>query len=165
MGYHNDSHSTVKELNFCQLIANSDQTISQAIRINIRLTKVINQTEGLYNNDPLIYSGIWTPTITIDSLNDRIAYEQQGNYIRYLTPKQIVIIDLSETEFFIKNTQEPIARFGEIIFNNVIFSTACIELFALAFLLIKLAIVPFTKNIISRIENRRSSNTTKATEL
>ncbi|UJR11688.1 hypothetical protein I4U23_015869 [Adineta vaga] len=55
-----------------------------------RSTKVINQTEDLYTTDLIIYSGIWIPTMIIKLLNDRIAYGQQGTYIRYLLSKQVI---------------------------------------------------------------------------
>jgi hypothetical protein len=138
----NQSHSTVKELDFCQLLANADQTMPQHTHLRVDLTRVVNRTEGLRANDPTVYSGIWIPNLTVKSLNDRIAYAQLGAYLRYLSSQQYVTIDLSETPFFLKNTQEPIAKSGEILFHNILFSTVCIELFALAFLLFKLIFLP-----------------------
>ncbi|UJR10746.1 hypothetical protein I4U23_014934 [Adineta vaga] len=149
-----ESYSSIKELSFCHLISNTDQTISQQTIVKLDFTKVINRTEGLDINDPVTYSGIWIPTVTIRSLNDRIAYEQQGTYLRYLSSQQTISIALSETQFFIKNTQEPIARSGEVIFHNILFSTVCIELFGLAFLLFKLALLPLLKFLIKKAKDQ-----------
>ncbi|UJR13173.1 hypothetical protein I4U23_000196 [Adineta vaga] len=153
---HSASYSFVQQLSFCQMISNDDETISQRTNVKLDFTKVINRTESLYDNDPIIFSGIWIPTITIKSLNDRIAYEQQGNYIRYLSSQQILSIEFSETQFFIKNIQEPIAKSREIIFHNILFSTVCIELFGLAYLLFKLVVLPMAQWIFAEIMNRYS---------
>jgi hypothetical protein len=118
----------------------------------MQMTKVINRTEGLSSDDPNLYSGIWIPTITVKSLNDRAAYTQRGQYLRYLVSQQIVLLEISETQFFIRNTQEPIARAGEILFHNILFSTVCLELFGLAFLIFKLALLPLTRYFVSKVE-------------
>ena len=151
----NGSSSSVKELFFCQLISSRDQTMSQTTNVHVDLTKSINRTEGLQTSASVSYSGIWIPTLTVKSVNDRLIYEQQGAYLRYLAGQQVVLVSLSETPFFIKNTQEPIARSGEILFHNVLFSTVCIELFALAFLLFKLALLPVFRWILLTICCRR----------
>jgi hypothetical protein len=72
----------------------------QTINVKIDFTKGINRTEGLNIDDPVTYSGIWIPTLTTKSLNDRIAYKQQGTYLRYLSSQQILLIELSETQFY-----------------------------------------------------------------
>ena len=149
----NESHSTVKELAFCQLMFTADQTMSQSINVKLDFTKIINRTEGQQTDAPATYSGIWIPTITTKSLNDRVAYEQQGTHLRYLPAQQIFSFEFTETQFFIKNTQEPIARSGEIIFRNILFSTVSIELFGLAFLLFKLALMPLLKLVLSKLKD------------
>ncbi len=158
-----DSHSSIKALATCQLLSNSDQTMPQTAYFNVDFTKSINRTEGLELNDPITYSGIWIPTLTIKSLNDEFAYEQQGTFLRYLSSQQILFMDFSETQFYIKNVQEPIARSGEIIFHNILFSTVCIELFGLAFLIFKLALLPLIQWAVHKLEHRRQNKTSKNT--
>ncbi|CAF1184311.1 unnamed protein product [Adineta ricciae] len=160
---HSASYSSIQQLSFCEMISNDDQTISQHTSVQLDFTKVINRTESLYDNDPVVFSGIWIPTVTIKSFNDRIAYEQQGDYIRYLSSRQILSIDFSETQFYIRNIQEPIAKSGEIIFHNILFSTVCIELFGLAYLLFKLVLFPAVHWIFIKIMNRYSSKTSSKT--
>lgn len=118
---------------------------------------MINRTEGLKTEDPVLYTGIWVPSVTAKSINDRDVYETRGAFVRYLSSNQILYISMSETPFFIKNIQEPIVRSGEMIFNNILFSTMCLELFALSFLMFKLAILPIVKQILFRIKKYRSS--------
>ncbi len=155
-----ESHSSIKELATCQLLYNAYQTMPQTSYVNLDFTKSINRTEGLEQDDPATYSGIWIPTLTIKSLNDELAYAQQGTFIRYLSSQQILFIDISETQFYIKNIQEPIARSGEILFHNILFSTVCIELFGLAFLIFKLALLPLLQWSALKLENRRRKNQT-----
>ncbi|CAF3714777.1 unnamed protein product [Rotaria sordida] len=145
----NDSAYVVQKLDYCQLFYTSDQTLSQTIEINFALTKVINRTESLDYSDSTNYSGIWIPTSSNGSLNDRLTYLQQGAFLRYLSTQHILIISFSETEFYVINKQEPIARRGEIIFHNILFTTTIIGIFALGFLLFKLIFTPILKWIIN----------------
>lgn len=155
------SRSTVKQLAFCHLLFSNDQTISQTLNVQFEFTKVINRTEGLASNDPVTYSGIWIPTVTNDLIDDRLIYEKLGDHLRYLSSEQILSIDFSETQFFIKNSQEPIARAGEIFFHNVLFSTVCIELFALIFLLFKLVLLPLLRCFLVKRKNDENEISTK----
>ncbi|CAF2751609.1 unnamed protein product [Rotaria sp. Silwood2] len=144
----NDSTYVVQNLDYCQLFFTSDQTLSQTTEINFALTKVINRTESLDYSDSTNYSGIWIPTSTHGSLSDRVVYLQQGAYLRYLSTQHTLIISFSETEFYVINKQEPIARMGEVLFHNILFTTTIIGIFALAFLLFKLTFMPIMKWII-----------------
>ncbi len=58
-----------------------------------------------------------------------------------------MIIQLTESEFFVENKQEPIARKFEILFHNVLFLGITIELFGLAFLISKLIFLPIARFI------------------
>ena len=136
---------TAQPLTFCQVIFNANQTLAQTVRINFELTKVINRTESLTEGGPSTYSGIWIPRMVAEITSDTMAYEQYGSYIRYFATHQMIQVTLKETPFFVMNTQEPIARRGEIIFKDVLFSTMCLEFFAFSFLLFKLAISPLVK--------------------
>ena len=139
-----------QELQYCQSFSTSDQTIGETTEVFFALTKVINRTELLDYSDSSKYSGIWIPTTTHGSLNDRLAYVQWGPFLRYLSTQHILIIEFSETQFYVINKQEPIARTGEILFHNVLFTTTIIGIFALAFLLFKLTFMPIIQFIIAR---------------
>ncbi|CAF4736103.1 unnamed protein product [Rotaria sp. Silwood1] len=108
----------------------------------------INLTESLHYSDSTNYSGIWIPTSTHGSLNDHVAYLQRGQFLRYLSTQHTLTITFSETEFYVINKQQPIARSGEVIFHNILFTTTVIGIFALAFLLFKLTFIPIVKWII-----------------
>ena len=51
-------------------------------------------------------------------------------------------IDITETPFYIKNVQSPIAKRPEILFRTLLFSFLCLEVFVMAFLFGKLILVP-----------------------
>ncbi|CAF1234250.1 unnamed protein product [Adineta steineri] len=144
----NSSWYTVQEMNYCQFYFTSDQTIGETTEIYFSLTKVINQTDSLEYNGLSNYSGIWIPTSTHGSLNDRVAYLQEGAYHRYLYTQHTVIINFQETPFYVMNEQEPIARTAEILFHNVLFATTVISIFALAFVIFKLIFMPVVKWIL-----------------
>lgn len=58
-----------------------------------------------------------------------------------------VTIDITETPYYIKNVQSPIAKQAEIVFRTLLFAFLCLELCAMAFLICKLLVIP----IFSRI--------------
>jgi len=49
---------------------------------------------------------------------------------------------ITETPYYILNSQSPIARLPEIIFHDFLFTIMILELFGLMFLIFKLAIIP-----------------------
>ena len=49
---------------------------------------------------------------------------------------------ISETPFYIKNVQSPIAKKPEVLFRTLLFSFLCLEMFAMTFLVAKLIILP-----------------------
>ncbi len=144
---------TVQQLASCQLASSPDQTLDQTTRISVELTKVVNMTQSFDNNDRPLYSGIWIPKFTVQSRRDHFAYEQYGPYIRYLATSQVVVVSLIETQFYIQNIEEPIARKGEILFQNILFTTTVIGLFALAFAILKLTILPVYERVLKWISN------------
>ena len=58
-----------------------------------------------------------------------------------------ITLTISETSYYIKNRQLPIAKLREIIFHNLLFTIVCIEIFHLCILLCKLMIIPPLKFI------------------
>ncbi|CAF0830532.1 unnamed protein product [Adineta steineri] len=150
----NDSLNTVQQLKFCQLFSTDNQTISQNTEISFILTKTINITDPLDYNSASVYSGIWIPTSTYALLSDFLAYNQQGDYIRYLGTQHTLTIIFSETQFYVVNEQQPIVRRNEMIFHGVLFTTTILGLFALGFLVLKLTLITALKWIINRIIQR-----------
>jgi hypothetical protein len=56
-------------------------------------------------------------------------------------------IDISETPYYIKNVQSPIARQAEVIFHTLLFTILCLEISGLAFLIVKLLLIPLYEKI------------------
>ncbi|CAF2641715.1 unnamed protein product [Rotaria sp. Silwood2] len=134
--------NTLRQLDFCQFYANGNQAISRSTVIPIVFVKNINMTKALNINDPVKYSGLWIPTFGSITLSDEAYYTDFGNYLRYTLSLTIIEITLNESPYYIKNIQEPIVRRGQLICNGLLFTFLCIEIFAFAFLLIKLVILP-----------------------
>jgi hypothetical protein len=145
-----DSSYVVQEMNYCELFYAPNQTVAQTTEVYFALTKVVNQTQSLDYSNSNNYSGIWIPTATHGSFDDHHIYDQRGAFLRYLSTQQTIIISFSETQFYVINQQQPIARAGEILFHNVLFTTAVIGIFALAFLIFKLTFMPILQWIIIR---------------
>ena len=137
-------------MNHCEYYYSSNETIGQTTEIAYVMTKVINQTESLDYNNVLNFSGIWIPTSIAGSLNDHLDYQQRGEFHRYLSTEHVLIVSFSETQFYVINKQEPIARRGEILFHNVLFTTTIIGIFALAFLLFRLTFLPLIRWFVRR---------------
>ncbi|UJR12160.1 hypothetical protein I4U23_016337 [Adineta vaga] len=134
-----------KEMKFCQFLSVSNQTITTDPTINIKIIKIINRTASMSvdsDDDDAIYSGLWLPTLTSTTLTDESLYLKKGHSYRYLSTKTTLIIYIRESEFFMKNTQEPIARSYEIIFNTILFSMLCLDLLGILFILFKSIIHP-----------------------
>jgi hypothetical protein len=129
-------------MNYCEFFFSPGQTLAQTTTLSFGMTKVINQTDALDYSGSSKYTGIWIPTSTHGSLDDHIMYDQRGSYLRYLSRQSTIIITLSETLFYINNEQQPIARTGEVIFHNILFTTTILGIFTLAFLLFKLTFMP-----------------------
>jgi hypothetical protein len=121
-----DQKYILQELQFCQFIYTDNQTLTINPTIGIKMTKIINRTMSYTTNDDMTFGGIWIPTLTIDTLTDMLLFGESGEYMRYLSDRVTLIVDISESEFFMKNTQEPIARYTEIVLHTVLFSGNCL---------------------------------------
>ena len=51
-------------------------------------------------------------------------------------------LSISETSYYIKNVQSPIAKRPEVVFRTLLFSFLCLELCAMTFLIVKLVVLP-----------------------
>ena len=56
-------------------------------------------------------------------------------------------IGITETSYYIRNVQSPIAKQPEIIFRTLLFAVLCLEICATAFIIIKLLIIPVCNKI------------------
>jgi hypothetical protein len=136
----------VQELNFSYAFNHSNRTTTQDPLITIQLIKLINITKPLSNNDLTQYSALWIPTFIKN--DDQLFYTESDFQLYHVQDNTILTIQITEATYYIFNTQEPITKITEVIFTDILFTTMCIELFALAFLFYKLAIAPFFKWLI-----------------
>ncbi|CAF1380842.1 unnamed protein product [Rotaria sordida] len=137
----------LKELNFRQsFYSQSPRTFTQAAAIDIALTKVVNETEPLSGSDSE-FGGIWYPTFTY-SLNEMFITADTYAMSTNLTSTTLTI-DISETSYYIKNVQSPIAKQPEIIFRTLLFSFLCLEICAMTFLICKLLLIPIYRKVTS----------------
>ena len=153
-----ENDSTLRELDFCQFYTTPNEAIGRTTNIPIDFIKNINMTHSLNEVDPTLYSGLWMPTFSTVSLSDEAYYLEFGNYLRYTSSLTILQVTLNERPFFVKNIQQPIVRTAELIFHSLLFTFLCIELFAFAFLLIKLVILPFIRWIVYLWKKLRPGN-------
>lgn len=100
----NDKY-TLQELHFCQFFYTDNETLTINPTIDIKMTKVINRTIGYTVSDDMTFSGIWIPTLTVKTLSDILLFDKSGDYIRYLSDRVTLVVDITESEFFMKNTQ------------------------------------------------------------
>ena len=112
-----------KQMDYCQFFFVLNQTLTSNLIINVKMIKVINRTASMTLADNVIYTGLWLPTLTMTSLTDELLFWKEGESYRYLPTKTSLAIEITESEFYMKNTQEPIARTYEITFNTVLFSS------------------------------------------
>ncbi len=113
---------TLTELRFCHLFYTNNETLTVNPTIDIKLTKVINRTVAYTINDDMTFSGLWVPTLTVSTLSDRLLFRKNGEYIRYLSDRVTLVVDITESDYFMKNTQEPIARNNEIVLRTVLYT-------------------------------------------
>ncbi|UJR17883.1 hypothetical protein I4U23_004782 [Adineta vaga] len=143
-----DGVNTLQKLDMCKLFFTENETLSRTATISVVLVKVVNQTKPLTVGDDTYFSGRWTPTFGEYSISDKLSYNQDGEYLRYVNERTIFTITMSEQPFFLQNNQKPIARIAELAFHTLLFCTLIIELFAMAFLLFKLICMPLIRLIL-----------------
>jgi hypothetical protein len=150
----------LRELLVCETFSDTNDTMSSRPEFDITLTKVINRTESLNNGDLPKYAGLWIPLITGKDVTTKLMYEPIcDDYQRYYYRSSKMIIRLSESQFYIQNKQEPIARKFEILFHNILFLGVILELFGLTFLISKLLLLPFTRLILNRCSKSHQKET------
>ena len=119
----NNGKYTLQRLDHCELHWTPNHTLSRNPTVRVKLTKMINQTTSMTIKDDASYSGIWLPALTIPTLTDALLLERNGEFSRYLSSDMHVLIEMTESDFYIKNVQEPISRAYEITFKTILFSS------------------------------------------
>ncbi|CAF2880714.1 unnamed protein product [Rotaria sp. Silwood2] len=117
------AHSKVQQMDTCQFFFTPNQTLTRNPTVNIKMTKVINQTASLMISNNTTYTGLWLPSFIVDTLTDELLFSLDAEYLRYVPDKTILVVVITESEFYMKNTQEPIARHYEIIFSTILFAS------------------------------------------
>jgi hypothetical protein len=77
-----------------------------------------------------------------------------------LTSTKLTVV-ISESSYYIKNRQLPIAKLREIIFHNLLFTIVCLEIFRLIILLYKLTILPLLNFTTKHFPETRKIRPTK----
>lgn len=141
----NDNYM-VKELNFSHVFSYPGRTMTQTPVVGLELVMLVNETAPLSSGDKTQYSALWVPTYSGNY--DEIFYPEDVFQLHHTAEQTVVTVKLIEASYFIHNVQAPIVKIAEVIFTNILFTTMCIELFALVFLFFKLAILPLLRAII-----------------
>ncbi|CAF1197835.1 unnamed protein product [Adineta steineri] len=142
-----DGVHTLQTLDMCQLFLTSNQTLARTTTLHVELIKVINETKPLEVGGNTYYNGRWALTFAESSLSDKLIYEQDGLYLRYMSERTVLSITLSEQPFYLQNIQQPIVRRPELAFHTLLFCTLIIELFGMAFLLVRLVVLPLIRTV------------------
>ncbi|CAF1529319.1 unnamed protein product [Rotaria sp. Silwood1] len=149
----------LKKLDFSQTFYDdSNRTLAQTATINLKLTKAINETEPLRGHESS-FSGIWYPTFAMSEEHVFISSDEYGTSAN-LTSTTLTIV-ISETSYYIKNRQLPIAKLREIIFHNLLFTVVCLEIFRLLILLWKLTMNPLLNFIMRHLKKTNEIVSTK----
>ncbi|CAF0867159.1 unnamed protein product [Rotaria sordida] len=144
--YEEDSYK-LKKLNFYKSFSKNESVLAQTLLVSLALTKVINETLSV-KDEKSDFSGIYIPTYTID-LNSLFLSREQ--YIRSTSQTILLSIVLTETPYYVKNQQQPIAKQPEIVFHNVLFTVACLKIFGLIFILYKLIFKPIYHSLCQTV--------------
>ena len=106
--------------------------------------QVVNQTEPLSGSES-VFSSIWYPTLTY-SANDMFITASSYDLLANLS-STTVTFEISETSYYIRNIQSPIAKQPEVIFRTLLFAFLCLEICAMAFLIGKLLLIPLCRKL------------------
>jgi hypothetical protein len=137
-GYERESNK-LRDLHFYKSFWKNGHILSQNLLVSLEITKVINETQPMAVGDKSEFGGIYGPTFTVD---DNSLFESIGQYVRSSLMITTLTIEITETPYYVKNLQQPIARQSEIIFRNLLFTVVCLEIFGLIFLSYKLVFKP-----------------------
>ncbi len=125
-----------------------DLVLAPSVTFSVQMTSIINQTNPLDSDGLTIYSAIWVATYTarIDEL-----FVSEDRYSFFSRTQTNLSATISESTYYVKNEQEPIARQTEVIFHNLLFTIVVLELFGLLFLICKLFLAPLVRFLHERV--------------
>jgi hypothetical protein len=127
--YINGSH-ILKELYFRKSFYKNGYVLGKNIPLFVTLTKVINETVSM-EGETSIFSGIFVPICEVD-LNNILLSDKQ--YIFSTLSSIYLQISLTESSYYEKNLQEPMAAKSQIIFHVILFIIVYLDLINLLFL-------------------------------
>lgn len=139
-----DAISTLLDLTFAQTLSISGRLLTQQPSCTIELTKIINRTYPLAEDGETQFSALWLPIFS-GSLDQMFVDENEYKYSTSSSTTLSIVI--SETSYYVLNTQRPITDEDEVIFTNLLFTIVCLEIFGLGFLIFKLIIIPIFKRV------------------
>ena len=158
-----DGRYDVRELFACELFSDTNHSMSSEVEFDLLLTKVINRTEPLESGQPTNFAGLWIPTIIGRGATTKLMFKPVvDDYRRTFALSSTIHVQPIESQFYILNKQEPIARKFEVFFQNILFLCVVLELFGLFFLISQLLFIPMLRLCSRQI--RYCDSWTSATE-
>ncbi|CAF4348906.1 unnamed protein product, partial [Adineta steineri] len=109
----------LKQLNFYQSFYKNDFILARNLPVSLSLTKVANETLAMDGGEAH-FSGIYVPTFTVDYNS---LFYTADQFIRSTLTLTTLTVIISETPYYVKNLQQPIAKPSEIVFQNLLFIT------------------------------------------
>jgi hypothetical protein len=149
------------DLAAAQVFFVSGRVLAQQPSCTLQLTKVINQTYPLKEGYPTAFTGIWLPSF---AANLDQMFVDENEYIHGTSLSTVLSIVISETPYYVLNTQKPITDEDELAFTDLLFIIVCLELFGLGFLIFKLIIIPLLKRLLNYCRRRTGKDESKKTE-
>lgn len=137
---------TLRELNFYETFSKNGFILARTLPVSMSLTKVVNETISM-DGEQGILSGIYIPTFMNDYNSLFFTADQ---FIRSTITLTTLTVVISETPYYVKNLQQPIAKSSEIVFQNLLFFLVCLELFGLIFLSYKMILKPLYRFVLKR---------------
>ena len=143
---HEETGYKLEELHFYQSFSKIGYMMSNTLPLALAMTKIINETKPMIGEESE-YGGIYVPTFTIDPNSLFVSNDQ---YVRSSLTTTTLVLVISETPYYVKNVQQPIARQPEMIFRSLLFTVVCLELFGLVFIFYILVLKPI-RALLSKI--------------
>lgn len=137
------------ELDACFLFYTLNQTIALSTDFTVRLIKVVNVTKPLTIEKADQYDGRWAPTITTDSFSDKLIFEQNGQYMRYISDRITFNLEFIEESYFLQNNQKPIIHDSALAFHMLLFVSLIIEIFTVVFIFYRMCCRPLLQKSCS----------------
>lgn len=141
------------DLNFARTFSVANRLLAQQPLCTLQITKVINHTYPLSEDDDTLYSAIWLPNFSVDW--DRM-FVDENEYTYATSPTSMFSIVIHETSYYMLNIQIPIITKTEMIVSSLLFIIDGLELFGFTFLLFKLVLRPLINRLTSCCRHRLS---------